>query len=1243
MVGSHLSNGIPGEKVPSALDLGRRNTLASTSMSDTTPHGPTANVGERMAFLFLRQAPFLPSATDLGLNTCPVSPWPHQLRVVREVTRRFPESFLFCDEVGLGKTIEAGLALRQLVISGRVRRALLLVPRGLLRQWQEELHEKLVLPVLRYEGGRFFDVHQREVPTPAGANPWNAHDLVLASSQLARRRTRRDELLAAEPWDLVILDEAHHARRRGLGTASTQPNRLLELLAGTSHHRGLKERTRCLYLLTATPMQIHPLEVWDLLRLLGLGGLWGAREETFLGYFEELRRPFAERNWPRLFELLAESLELSEGFDPVFMDQLRERLETAQWQSLQNFLGRALSTGDGSDERPRSSDELPQGEVRSALDSLFHHHTPLLTFAWRNTRELLRRYQRRGLLAVGVPTRRPHNVWIEFSPSERTLYERIDAYLTESYQRYEARRRGLGFVMTVYRRRLTSSFFAIRQSLERRLAWLSTVDSEQHTALSEEDLAFEEIASEEIASEEIPAGAPTPERRCGGNEREAPSLFVDPRADEKAWLEDFLGDLARLRGDSKRSRLRRDLRRLLKKRPSALIFTQYTDTLDHLRDVLRQDHENRVACYSGRGGEVWNGTSWEPCGKEQLKEKFRQGDVRILLATEAAGEGLNLQTCGVLINYDMPWNPMRVEQRIGRIDRIGQEFDEVWIYNYFYSDSVEAEIYRRLADRIGWFEEVVGRLQPILHGVGESIRQVAMTPAARRARDLDKEVGRLAQQLQEQNPDAWLDLDRDLDAQAITQEATPPPVDWRQIESLILASPTLGHLFAADPELPHAHRLTQGTTTRRVTFSPEVFDQHPYSLELLTYGNPLFRQLLERVEAPEQSDDPTGVGLYQSQHPAPVSLFLLPTAEPITQLTTLVATVEKGVGPWRGAEEGAASTTFSRQRQGVLRRMSRVIERRRRARRRALVQTARRILVHTALVELARDRTPTLFDEPLPHGFGGEAVTALSRHGAPFAELLEAVAGEELIARADDPFYLTVEGRSPAHLENRWTTLHARGNDLVDALRQLEADLAEARHNLREPSSGGLLERRWFPLGDAALHGGETFTPLPELNPTKVLPFKNAVPLYSDLVEVAHRFADPEEQTQHDEETHPDSHIWVALEGRIRPAPGLFVAPADGGWCLFRLLHHRAHRGSTPRDGALVLASHHALDDPELGRGFGLRVFEQEERPSEDHAWPIRRIILGAPSSEGEMVPLVLEDDEKGDLWLIAELVEILK
>nr|WP_228024929.1 helicase-related protein [cf. Phormidesmis sp. LEGE 11477] len=116
------------------------------------------------------------------------------------------------------------------------------------------------------------------------------------------------------------------------------------------------------------------------------------------------------------------------------------------------------------------------------------------------------------------------------------------------------------------------------------------------------------------------------------------------------------------------------LRQELATRESAIAFTQYTDTMDFLRETVRQLYGAQVACYSGRGGEMWRDGRWTVVSKEKIKKRFKKGKIKILLCTESASEGLNLQTCGVLINYDMPWNPMRVEQRIGRIDRIGQTY-----------------------------------------------------------------------------------------------------------------------------------------------------------------------------------------------------------------------------------------------------------------------------------------------------------------------------------------------------------------------------------------------------------------------------------------------------------------------------------------------------------------------------------------------------------------------------------------
>ena len=650
---------------------------------------------ELATFRFLRDAPFMPQASRIGIETSAVTPWPHQDRVIDAVVERFPRGFLFCDEVGLGKTIEAGLALRQLIVTKRVRRSLILAPASVVRQWQEELWEKCVLNIPRYERGALIDVHgnERKINGP----PWGRTDHLIASSQLAKRTDRRDEVLEPQ-WDLVLVDEAHHARRKEFGTRSRRPNHLLQLLGGHGKRPGLKDRTRCLYLLTATPMQVHPVEVWDLLKLLGLESRWGADEENLLRFFEEVRNPYRQRDWPFLLGMSKDFLMTGGEIDPAFEERARSRLGPVAWNTVKTLPDTIKS---------RATIEALDAEARSVLSDMIRHHTPIRTFIWRNGRGLLRRYRRRGILSQPVPKRKPTNEWIEFTPEELELYDRIEEYISHFYRKYEERRRGLGFVMTVYRRRLTSSFHAARESLGRRRAFLvGDTDAVANAGLTEEDLEQDDLGMDAVED-------------LGKLDREA-------RETELAYLDEFISDLNTLATDSKLEFLKDQLTRIYRTHDSAILFTQYTDTMDYLRESLRSVYGSGVACYSGRGGESWDGERWVLRDKEDVKEAFRGGDIRLLLCTESASEGLNLQTCGVLINYDMPWNPMRVEQRIGRIDRIGQRYDEVHVHNYFFRDTVEAIVYARLSDRIDWFEHVVGTLQPILHNVGRAITKLAM-------------------------------------------------------------------------------------------------------------------------------------------------------------------------------------------------------------------------------------------------------------------------------------------------------------------------------------------------------------------------------------------------------------------------------------------------------------------------------------------------------------------------------------
>ena len=877
----------------------------------------------RATFRFLREAPFLPTASRLGVETSAVTPWPHQDRVIDAVVDRFPRSFLFCDEVGLGKTIEAGLALRQLIISKRVRRSLILAPASVVRQWQEEMWEKCALDIPRYESGNLVDVHGHE--QRISGPPWGRVDHLLASSQLAKRTDRRDEVLQPE-WDLILVDEAHHARRKEFGDKARRPNHLLQLLGGHGGRPGLKDRTRCLYLLTATPMQVHPLEVWDLLKLLGLEGRWGASEHNFLRFFEEVRSPFGQRDWTFLVEMMKDFLEAGGQIDPAFADKASRTLGPVTWNRVQTLVDTIKS---------RAIIQELEPAARQVLDKMVRHHTPVRTFVWRNGRDLLHRYRQRGILKDRVPTREPLNEWIDFKPDEQALYDRIEEYISQFYRKYEAQRKGLGFVMTVYRRRLTSSFHAARLSLQRRREFLRGV-ADSH-GLTDEDLEQDDLGMD--------------------IEEDLKGEFIAREA-ELEYLDDFLSDLDALTVDSKLEFLKRQLARIFRTRDSAILFTQYTDTMDYLRDSLRSVYGSGVACYSGRGGESWDGERWIVRKKEEIKEEFRTGDtIKILLCTESASEGLNLQTCGVLINYDMPWNPMRVEQRIGRIDRIGQKYDVVHIHNYFFRDTVEAVVYDRLSDRIDWFEHVVGNLQPILHDVGRAITKLAMMARQERDEKLEPTLDEIRKQADSRDENL-LDLDALVDESVAASSVPESPVTLSEIEQAFLTSDLTRSRFWPHPTIPEAYWLDCGKALRAITFRPSVFDRHPYTVELLTYGNPTFDGLLHEVA---KSSDPTSknvnVGvtgaamlLRDTAYP-PVAVCVVRDQRDLSQVTTMSAYETAAVDhevKWSSTDRDRARALLHGARARLDESAATLHQGTIEAKRRALRDEARRILFQSA-------------------------------------------------------------------------------------------------------------------------------------------------------------------------------------------------------------------------------------------------------------------------------------------------------
>lgn len=770
----------------------------------------------RRVWAAIAHAPLQPVGGErVAEATSTVTPWPHQVRAFERMFRNWPPKLLIADEVGLGKSLQAGLVMRQAMLAGRAKRILLMAPKAVVRQWQIELREKLNLNWPIYDGGKLCwfpspamaGSHER----PVSRADWHKEPFLLVSSHLLRRADRQREVLeAAEPWDLVVLDEAHHARRRGAGSAQESgPNALLRLM------RGLKARTEGLVLLTATPMQVHPVEVWDLLQLLGLPLEWS--EAAFLNFFEDLAKDNPSHEALDRMSALFRAVERDYGeVEPGALQSLgltsalRARKVLAALRDPASVPRRQL-----------------EADQRRAAVALMRRNSPVARLVSRHTRDLLRRYHKEGKLSTRIADRDVRDEFIDLSPEERTIYDAVEDYISSTYNAVAARganaqeRNAVGFVMTIYRRRLASSFHALRCTLEAHMA--SIADPAKAGALLAAEL--------DEGVDEDEADAP--------EEDEAERLAKQALAlEERSDIERLLAMIRRLPPDTKVEKLRGEIAALRAEGfGQVMVFTQFTDTMDLLRRALSADDGVRIMCFSGRGGEVQSqdGT-WRVISRDEVKRRFREGAADILLCTDAAAEGLNFQFCGALINYDSPWNPMRVEQRIGRIDRLGQRFERICIVNLHYANTVEADVYVALRRRIGLFQSVVGGLQPILarmprllgervlSGDGRAaVEDVERAVDAARAEgggfDLDAAVE--ANLEEPKRPAAALSLD-DLDRVISDPALMPPGSEVRHLD---------GRSYGL--RLP-------GRAELRVTTDAAFYDDHADAMELWSPGCPIF-------------------------------------------------------------------------------------------------------------------------------------------------------------------------------------------------------------------------------------------------------------------------------------------------------------------------------------------------------------------------------------------------------------------
>lgn len=844
----------PGPGEEPGIPRGR----VSSEQPPRPPGDPTSlSEADRRLVAEIRDAPA--TRTGVGLVSAAVEPWPHQLAIARRILDTWPRSYLLADQVGLGKTIEVGLVLRELLLSGRAASALILVPASVLIQWQQELHEKFCLDVARIDGADLvFSDPARRRPVKADSNPWADERVLLASSHLARRRTHRQRLLEAPGWDLVVLDEAHHARRRGSQSGSTA-NQMLLTLRELKHHR----KFEALLLASATPMQMHPRELWDLLDLLGLPERWGAGAGWMVRYYQELGEPFNDRGWDFLQSMVRAHLAEADTPSDKRMAAALTSAGPAEAHRIRHFADNGLY-------RPQNVREAN----RPAWDEWLRACTPIRDRAFRTTRLTLRTYLDEGLLPAGtvIPERSIEDHFDYLGEAEK-LYGRIDGYIRARYEAYAAvrdpRARGMGFIMTVYRRRLTSSFDAIRCSLQRRrealssrAAAVSLLDDDLHTAtppaprgglnqianlLDDDDFhASEGALGLDGLDDSMLAPNPNGPEAAGDVHLTLGEIGDSPA--ELAELDRFIADLDALAPDEpKMERLAGILADCFAQgHRSAVVFTQYADTLRYIRRRLLGTYRNGLACYYGGTGEMWDDERgcWAVVGKEQIKPRFRSGDIQILIGTDSMSEGLNLQTCDVMVNFDMPWNFTRVEQRIGRLDRIGG-MPQITVHNLYYRDTVEVDIYDRLRERFDSFEGVLGRSAPVLAAMEDTLLDAAMGAIGpEQAFERIDESIRTAE-------DASISVE-DLDAVPEPAGDLAPAMTLEGLRDMLLSVPAAATRLAVDPRREGVWLLSidascaESPTSVAVTFDRGVCAGYD-DVALLTWGSPMLADLLDRI------------------------------------------------------------------------------------------------------------------------------------------------------------------------------------------------------------------------------------------------------------------------------------------------------------------------------------------------------------------------------------------------------------
>ncbi len=811
------------------------------------------------------------------LSNSRLEPKPYQIFVAHRVLQDLHPRYMLADEVGLGKTIEAGMILKELRARGLAERVLIVVPASLREQWKGEMDVKFNEQFHIYTGATIRENLRRH----PSENPWARDKNIIASLPFARLQTSQELQVGDKAsegygideadWDLVIFDEAHHLRRYLQGETIDSKRRITK-----SYRLGeaLAERAKSLLLLTAVPLQLSRYETYSLVELLDstlfpsfddfqaslkrsktLAELVRALEQedskpilvAFLEIYSQLvnaqQRGQADRFWRGLMD---SALKVASAKQRKVVNDT-EQLMQAFNQTVEAFI-KLYRWGRDDEETVQ-----PIQETLTNFETYLARHGEILHVWAEEEHKLSRimiRNRKREVLKDEMVDRQAHTVPVNLTPTERALYHDVSNYIRKAYERLSGNQ-AIGLVLTTFRKLLVSSPHALAASLERRVACI------------EEALEGLRPDSAEFTDDELEEISETLESTDQLDDLLGLTGGLSPAAarEEVNTLRDLA---ARARSvtdpcDSKARELLSAVETILEHdaKEKVLIFTQFLETQAYLRRLFEQKGY-RVAIFRGESGS-------SNYSKQEEFRRFKQDpNVRVMISTRVGGEGLNFQFCHIMFNYDLPWNPMRIEQRIGRLDRIGQERN-VQVYNFSLEGTLDGRILTVLQDRIQLFERTIGNLDPILgEDIEDDIENIVLTEETRAKKEIADWEERIEERIQEAREAEEKMADFILDERSFRRDTVDeilgrePPVSNEDIEAFALdflsrypndsVSPDDGNLYAitVPPAFRKACDELYGISLRETytgTFDPRTAIEQE-TVDFFAFGHPLFDAMI---------------------------------------------------------------------------------------------------------------------------------------------------------------------------------------------------------------------------------------------------------------------------------------------------------------------------------------------------------------------------------------------------------------